>query len=748
MAPPSSARLNLHETLERHGYDHGVVCTYTFDHEFFEDYCLEQLRAFSANGNLTVIVDQGTYEKAIACPASHRPRKANLRYLLHPIAVPGVFHSKLYLFTSANKGKLIIGSANCTRAGLTSNAELAGVFTYEREKDERFAPLLRSAFRTVQRIAERWPSQPLMSNLADMGRAADWLFEGDKSDTVKVRLLDNLDRPLWDQIKDVAPSKVKQVRVLSRYFDKTPSILDGMAKDYKDARFTIHTQNGSTTLTPGWLKHDLFRKRRAEVILCEYQDEGRPQTLHGKALSIEGPDKGCLVFGSANFTSAALMRNATKGNVETMLVLADIPVGEIKQSLFTQHGKGTPLTSAEMLRTAPHDEHEPPSCSFPINLQEAELKGNTVWVRMMAPPDYHQATFKVRIDFHDEAVAHAPLTAESDGWFFAQLDRDLVRRLGHASSVASVVAVHGNVEVAKSNPVLVVNLLDIATGESIRKSRAIRQAEMSALQFTQALLDLLRENDPEQLLLFLNLCDIPVRGAVRLTMRKGGNLLGAYDGTMRTLGDKNLKIFTELHDAALEFISRHMRKLQRHVRDGSLDGAGNYLHIFLAMGSVLRMQIERATTGLEESNRPLVFDEWGTLRDHLSIYFERFRDLMRCLWDEYLPALCRLYPVGTVAEQFEPDLAPIRQLTEEITKARARIELKRKTSLRVFTQNSARMVPQYFSCVLSDRSWPVYLREIGKVMNGVDRVVTLGVAPWVAAEMPERPSVEWEGSYD
>ena len=78
-------RLDLHEALRRQAYDHAVICTYTFDPNFFEEYCLEEFKSLRNTGNITVLVDRGTYEKAILGPETERPKQANLRYLLHPV---------------------------------------------------------------------------------------------------------------------------------------------------------------------------------------------------------------------------------------------------------------------------------------------------------------------------------------------------------------------------------------------------------------------------------------------------------------------------------------------------------------------------------------------------------------------------------------------------------------------------------------------------------------------------------------
>jgi hypothetical protein len=124
MRKKTQDRFNLHEALASGSYDHAFICTYTFEPVFFEEYCLDRFNTLHNNANITVIVDQKQYEQAILGPETQRPKQANLRYLLHPVSVPRVFHPKLILLASRRQGKLILGSANCTRPGITGNAEL------------------------------------------------------------------------------------------------------------------------------------------------------------------------------------------------------------------------------------------------------------------------------------------------------------------------------------------------------------------------------------------------------------------------------------------------------------------------------------------------------------------------------------------------------------------------------------------------------------------------------------------------
>ncbi|MGF7473772.1 hypothetical protein WFJ45_23845, partial [Salmonella enterica subsp. enterica serovar Minnesota] len=65
-------------------------------------------------------------------------------------------------------------------------------------------------------------------------------------------------------------------------------------------------------------------------------------------------------------------------------------------------------------------------------------------------------------------------------------------------------------------------------------------------------------------------------------------------------GERHLQICKGLHEATPNFFEPHLRKLRRHTQSLALEGVSNFLQIFLSMGSLLRMQVERVVIALEE----------------------------------------------------------------------------------------------------------------------------------------------------
>jgi len=69
----------------------------------------------------------------------------------------------------------------------------------------------------------------------------------------------------------------------------------------------------------------MVRNKQAEILLCRFFDSDHAQPLHAKAIIVKKGDKCLVAFGSANFTTAALLKTAETGNAETVLMVRDVP---------------------------------------------------------------------------------------------------------------------------------------------------------------------------------------------------------------------------------------------------------------------------------------------------------------------------------------------------------------------------------------------------------------------------------------
>ena len=94
---------------------------------------------------------------------------------------------------------------------------------------------------------------------------------------------------------------------------------------------------------------------------------------------------------------------------------------------------------------------------------------------------------------------------------------------------------------------LITNLVEFRTGQSLRRARHIREAQENVDQFFQVLNELLTGSDESALLVFFNLCDIPILEATGPGIFRRER--PQWDGgeSMRSLGKRNLVVYRGTH---------------------------------------------------------------------------------------------------------------------------------------------------------------------------------------------------------
>jgi HKD family nuclease len=702
-------RLNIQDALANHVFHNAVLTTYKFDHLFFEEYCLEKYSSFTANNNISVIVDRSTYECLLSAPEAQQPKIANIRYLLHPVAVKGRFHPKLFLLTNKTSGKLVFGSANLTRFGLTSNAELVDQYDFEDGKNERLRYLFCDAFSFLNKVAELWQSETLTSNLQDLYRSTPWLHEIPPAGSDRLQFLHNLDRSLWSQLREIVPSRLDHVYVVSRFFDEQPLLLERLCHDWNPRKVSIYTQNGVTTMTPSWLKHPFVKSGRAEILFCTYEDEGYQQTLHGKSIIFVSGKSQWVIYGSANFTSAALICDAKRGNVETIIALPPLGTKVLDPKRFIDpcNSAHRPLND-NALRTDTREPLDSQKELRPVSLREAILASDRLSLYGEFPDNIVLSSIRTHLKIPSSPSQDLEMTLESKFCALSRVPERLLPVLKQKSSTVCLIDQITGEQL--SNLVLVTNLVDVDTHESIMHERSFRGAKESAHRFFAVLNELLRDGDTTALLTFLSLCDIPLLNVPRLSAFRQRPVWEGREG-MRLLGERNLQICRTLHEATLSFFDRHFKKLKQHTKTRMLDGISNFLHIFLSMGNLLRTQVERIVLGIESKTSPLTPREWADCRELCDIYFARFRMLLECLWNDYLKRMRYENGRKDIEREFGPDLEAIHDMCDEMIRFRERIKsLQRKGAIKF----------GYFHCVLADNRWKRFSNDVRAIQREVE----------------------------
>jgi hypothetical protein len=711
-------RLNLPDVLAKERFDHAILCTFAFEPQFFEQYCLERFKAL-ANENVTVLLDRCVYEELLADRSENRARQANLRYLLHPIAAGKLFHPKLFLLARRDRGLLIVGSANVTRAGLANNAELVGAYRFEAGRDEGMLGLFQAAAAFLGELAVRYPNDELTERLDRLVADAPWLTPTNTPASCPIRLIHNLDEPLWPQLTAGLDGMVEEMHVVSRYFDLSTRLLETVRKELEPGKTVIWTQNGYTTLTPPWLDYARRQGRGVTVRDMSMSHDGHAQPLHAKALAFVQGKAVRLAFGSANFTLSGLMSTAQSGNVEIMCVADQFSTKVLKPvTFFDPMGTSAILDSVAKLETA-KPERLPARVATPIELEGAWLEDGELHVQvtgLVIPPS---AVVSVELEFADLGQRSVVVRGTA-GDYSARLEPAVISECRSGSVVVRVRAAGGSMTTMLSNSVFLLNLQEYDPERSQRGGRRVREAQKSASQFAAALSHLIDSDRLDQLQAFLTYCDIPLIEQPRFLPPRGARAAWTDSEGMRALGPRNLRDYRSLHEAALGFCDRHLRRMKKHCNRASIPGVPNFMHMALAIAGVVRSQVERIVGGLEVLATPMQPDAWGGHRTAFTEYLRLAETLVGVVFDDYLPALAQKFKQDVVRKSFASDMQTLTDSLSAVIGARERLLTRCRSGLSVQTPYSVVPAPTPNHDLIGPVRWPAWRTTVEQKLATVE----------------------------
>ena len=246
---------------------------------------------------------------------------------------------------SDRKAQIAISSANLTREGITSNLEMMSIFSIT-EKDTRYSNILRDTVNFFGKLAEKSKSKIARDRIKELEAIVARLTLDSGSDDVQ--FIHNLDEPLLAQMEGVLSRvEVKNIKVISPFYDKDLNVLSRLREQYPDATIQIYIQQDKSNFPirayqEGWEGVELHLYRGIE------------RYIHGKAIVFQSDDNDYLFTGSANFTESALIRDGNVGNIEAGLfgVIDSDSVEEIFSPLGVQAEK---IEDIDMINTT----HEP-----------------------------------------------------------------------------------------------------------------------------------------------------------------------------------------------------------------------------------------------------------------------------------------------------------------------------------------------------------------------------------------------------
>jgi hypothetical protein len=297
-----------------------LICTFGVNLTFFETRLMSQLAQVPLR---IILADDERLASTLgeAARTGQRHRLANKAYVAAPIRHPRAAHGKLVLLLGPASGRLIVGSGNLGYDGYASPGELWNVFAYSDDQAQHLNEFA-AARSFIDGLASRQLlDPPVVELLYTAWGAATWLPQ---APTAPATIYSNLDRPIIEQLRDLAPDPVTELVAHAPFHDADCAALHELITTFEPKQVRLLVTD-ATSADPAAIKRTLGDGTKRIIELVQVKDEPAAY-IHAKWVHLLHPDTETLLTGSANLSRSALLRASSNGNIE-IGVISTRPVG-------------------------------------------------------------------------------------------------------------------------------------------------------------------------------------------------------------------------------------------------------------------------------------------------------------------------------------------------------------------------------------------------------------------------------------
>jgi hypothetical protein len=295
-------------------WDHLLIMTYGADLSFFERTLWPQLAGRCRNK--IILADGQHYLEACALYARKEGlvNHLNQSYVAAGIFGPRRAHAKLILLTSAEQGRLLVGSGNLGWQGYASGGEMFTLYEYSATHNKALP-----AFLAVHELVDgltysHYLNATVERRLERIWEQTPWLFQPAVSSERPVR--HNLTQSFLDQLqREVNGDPVEELWVLTPFYDREALALAQLLKVIQPQRAMLLLQEGKTSVDPEALQ----RVVDAASCPCEiraFHFGGDNSYVHAKYYLLKLADRALCLQGSPNLSQVAFLFHVPQGNVE------------------------------------------------------------------------------------------------------------------------------------------------------------------------------------------------------------------------------------------------------------------------------------------------------------------------------------------------------------------------------------------------------------------------------------------------
>lgn len=328
--------MKLFECFSATGFHTCIATTFDISFEAYESIVLSRLREAGCNNNV-ILADARMVAQALEGGFS-LPKQAGRQYSVVEAQARdgGVFHPKIILQLGATSGRLIVGSANLTAAGLAGNLEIVGVVDAG-EEDPTGVPLLRQALGYVGYTMDA-SAHTARQQIEWAIQKSPWLRDGQDSED-PVAADDGLAALLHRTSGGagiaerfrmlVGSEKVRRLLVMSPYWDANLAALKWFRAQLKPATTSLLIQP-HTKLFPAMA---LGNAKGVEIHDLRHLKTAQSRFAHAKLVIAQTAKADHVLYGSTNCTQAALGSDTFAGSNEEVSLYRRLPRGEAVELL-------------------------------------------------------------------------------------------------------------------------------------------------------------------------------------------------------------------------------------------------------------------------------------------------------------------------------------------------------------------------------------------------------------------------------
>lgn len=327
-----------------------LVLGFTADLVFLERFAVSKARQLGAR--VTVLSD--------ADHQIHNPidvRFAGHVYQHGAVTIRGAFHPKLAVLVGEEEVWAAIGSGNPTMSGWGHNHELWCVLRGRTDSGLRAQAELGDWLQALPRHVAM-PSW-IADTVADIG--AQIRPEAVDDSRPDVRLLHNLDAPILDRL----PTEATEVNLAAPFIDPSGAAVRAILGRARPSRVRVALQSELSSFDGRTLTAAAGRTE------AEFREVDEERTMHGKLVEHVGRDgRHHAMVGSANVTSAALLRTVREGGNCELAISA-----EVERSLLPDARR---VSADEVAQWRPSEERDREETTPPLRLLGARRLDRTI----------------------------------------------------------------------------------------------------------------------------------------------------------------------------------------------------------------------------------------------------------------------------------------------------------------------------------------------------------------------------------